>query len=42
MTRRELGNYIEQFVIDVFFHFYDTLVKVKKVHDLDLEIIIRK
>ena len=38
MTLRELGNSIVQFVVDVYFHFYDTLVKVKKVHSLDLEI----
>ena len=38
MTLRELGNSIVQFVVDVYFHFYDTLVKVKKVHSLDLEL----
>ena len=38
MKLRELGNSIVQFVVDVYFHFYDTLVKVKKVHSLDLEI----
>lgn len=38
MTLREFGNSIVQFVVDVYFHFYDTLVKVKKVHNLDLEL----
>ena len=38
MTLRELGNSIVKFINDVIFHFYDTLVKVKKIDVLDLEI----
>ena len=38
MTLRELGNSIVQLIKDVIYHFYDTLVKVKKVDFFDLEI----
>lgn len=38
MTLRELGNSIVQLIKDVIYHFYDTLVRVKKVDIFDLEI----